>query len=170
MEGCDPGDNMENIRSGELPTLIFCIVVCQLAGVLGSVFTRSSVSTWYQTLTKPWFTPQGWIITTVWLVLFTLMGLSLFLVYREGLTRVDVRMALGIFAVQLLVNVLWSMVFFGLRWPMGGLAIIAVLWFLIALTILKFWAISREAALLLIPYLLWVCFAAFLNYSIWRLN
>jgi tryptophan-rich sensory protein len=98
------------------------------------------------------------------------MGLSLFLVYREGLTRVDVRMALGIFAVQLLVNVLWSMVFFGLRWPMGGLAIIAVLWFLIALTILKFWAISREAALLLIPYLLWVCFAAFLNYSIWRLN
>ena len=161
---------MESIRSGELPTLIFCIVVCQLAGVLGSVFTRSSVNTWYQDLTKPWFTPPGWVITTIWLVLFTLMGLSLFLVYREGLSRVDVRIAVGIFAIQLLVNVLWSMAFFGLRWPMGGLVTIAVLWVLIALTILKFWPISREAALFLMPYLLWVCFAAFLNYSFWRLN
>lgn len=161
---------MESIRSGELTTLIFCIVVCQLAGVLGSVFTRSSVNTWYQDLTKPWFTPPGWVITTIWLVLFTLMGLSLFLVYREGLSRVDVRIAVGIFAIQLLVNVLWSMAFFGLRWPMGGLVTIAVLWVLIVLTILKFWPISREAALFLMPYLLWVSFAAFLNYSFWRLN
>jgi tryptophan-rich sensory protein len=98
------------------------------------------------------------------------MGLSLFLVWREGTNGADRKIALGVFAAQLIVNVLWSWAFFGLESPLAGIAVIAVLWLLILQSILRFWPISRNAALLLVPYILWVSFAAFLNYTIWRLN
>jgi tryptophan-rich sensory protein len=154
----------------ELPRLIVCILICQSAGIIGSFFTSSSVSTWYATLNKPEFTPPGWVISTVWIILFTLMGISLFLVWREGFDRQEVKSALYIFVAQLIVNVLWSGAFFGLRSPLAGIIVIAALWALILLTIVKFWPISRAAALLLVPYILWVSFAAFLNFTIWRLN
>jgi benzodiazapine receptor len=98
------------------------------------------------------------------------MGLSLFLVWREGTSGADRKIALGVFAAQLLVNVLWSWAFFGLESPLAGIAVIVVLWLLILQSIIRFWPISRNAALLLVPYILWVSFAAFLNYTIWRLN
>jgi tryptophan-rich sensory protein len=161
---------MEKMRLKELPTLILCIIICQAAGVVGSVFTSSSVSTWYPTLIKPSFTPPGWVIGLVWTILFTLMGISLFLIWREGQFRADVKESIYIFAAQLVVNVLWSWAFFGLHSPLAGLAVIAVLWVLILLTIVKFWPISRGAAMLLVPYILWVSFAAFLNFTIWSLN
>jgi len=161
---------MNSIEARELPRLILSILICQAAGIIGFIFTSSSVSTWYTSLIKPEFTPPGSVISAVWLVLFTLMGVSLFLVWREGLNRQEVKSALYIFAAQLIVNVLWSGAFFGLRSPTAGIIVIAVLWALILLTIIKFWPISRTAALLLFPYLLWVSLAAFLNYSIWRLN
>jgi benzodiazapine receptor len=161
---------IKSIKTSELPRLILSIMICQAAGIIGSIFTSSSVSTWYTTLTKPEFTPAGSLISAVWLMLFTLMGISLFLVWREGLSRPEVKSALYIFAAQLIVNMLWSGVFFGLRSPLAGMIAIAVLWALILLTIAKFWPISKTAALLLVPYILWVSFAAFLNYSIWRLN
>jgi translocator protein len=161
---------MEKIRPKELPKLILCIVICQAAGVIGSVFTSSSVSTWYPTLIKPSFTPPGWVIGLVWTILFTLMGISLFLVWREGLDGPHVKRAVYIFAAQLVVNVLWSWAFFGRQSPLAGLAVIAVLWVLILLTIVKFWPISREAALLIVPYILWVSFAAYLNFTILNLN
>jgi benzodiazapine receptor len=161
---------IKSIKTSELPGLILSIMICQAAGIIGSIFTSSSVSTWYTTLTKPEFTPAGSLISAVWLMLFTLMGISLFLVWREGLSRPEVKSALYIFAAQLIVNMLWSGVFFGLRSPLAGMIAIAVLWALILLTIAKFWPISKTAALLLVPYILWVSFAAFLNYSIWRLN
>lgn len=161
---------MEKIGPKELTKLILCIIICQAAGVVGSVFTSRSVSTWYPTLVKPGYTPPGWVIGLVWIVLFTLMGVSLFLVWREGLRRPDVRKSVYIFSAQLVVNVLWSWAFFGQHSPLAGLAVIAVLWILILLTIIKFWQISRGAALLLVPYILWVSFAAFLNFTIWRLN
>ncbi len=161
---------IKSIKASELPRLVLSIMICQAAGIIGSIFTSSSVSTWYTTLTKPEFTPPGSVISAVWLVLFTLMGISLFLVWREGLSRQEVKSALVIFAAQLIVNVLWSGAFFGLRSPLAGMIVIAVLWALILLTIAKFWSISKTAALLLVPYILWVSFAAFLNYSIWRLN
>lgn len=154
----------------ELPRLIICILICQSAGIIGSFFTSSSVSTWYATLNKPEFTPPGWVISTVWIILFALMGISLFLVWREGADRPKVKSALYIFIAQLIVNVLWSGAFFGLRSPLAGIIVIAALWALILLTIIKFWPISRAAALLLVPYILWVSFAAFLNFTIWRLN
>lgn len=161
---------MINIKKGDIPNLLFSIIVCQAAGVLGSIFTKSSVTTWYPTLQKPWFTPSGGVISTVWILLFTLMGVSLFLVLREGFGRSDIKVAVYVFAAQLVVNVLWSFAFFGLRSPPGGIIVIALLWLLILQTIVRFRRISGEAALLLVPYIVWVSFAAFLNYTIWRLN
>lgn len=161
---------MTVIARQEIPRLILAIAICQLAGALGSVFTSSSVSTWYPRLIKPSFTPPGSVIGGVWIVLFTLMGISLFLVWRDGKRDADWKIALGVFAAQLVVNVLWSWAFFGQQSPLAGIVVIAVLWLLILQTIVRFWPISKNAAWLLVPYILWVSFAAFLNYTIWQLN
>lgn len=150
--------------------LALSILICQSAGIIGSAFTSSSVLTWYPMLTKPAYTPSGQIIGSVWVALFTLMGISLFIIWREGIYKPEVNSALYIFAAQLVVNVLWSAAFFGLRSPLAGIIVIAILWTLVLITILRFWPIDRTAALLLVPYILWVSFAAFLNYDIWRLN
>ena len=161
---------MNPITLRELARLILCIAICQIAGVIGSVFTASSVTTWYPTLVKPWFTPPGSIISAVWIAIFTLMGLSLFLIWRKGISSMNGKIALGVFAAQLLVNILWSYAFFGLQSPLVAVIVIVVLWLLILQNIIRFWSISKNAALLLVPYILWVSFAAFLNYTIWRLN
>jgi tryptophan-rich sensory protein len=141
-----------------------------MAGVIGSIFTASSVTSWYPTLVKPSSTPPGFYIGLIWIVLFTLMGISLFLIWRETPSNPAARIALYFFAVQLIVNVLWSVAFFGMRSPISGLVVIAFLWVLILITIIKFWPINGTAALLLIPYIVWVSIAAYLNFSIWRLN
>jgi translocator protein len=161
---------MNKMKPGELKKLVLSLIICQMAGVIGSIFTSSSVSTWYATLYKPGFAPPGSTIGLVWLFLFTLMGISLFLVWREGLDRPDVKTAIYFFAAQFVFNVMWSWAFFGLQSPLSGLVVIAVLWVFILATIIKFWPISRIAAILLVPYLLWVSFAAYLNYIIWTLN
>lgn len=137
---------------------------------MGSVFTRISVGTWYAALKKPSFTPPNWVFSPVWITLFVLMGIAAFLVWNKGLSDQKVRIALSIFSVQLILNVLWSAMFFGLRSPLAGLIEIAVLWIAILLTILYFFRVSNTAGMLLIPYILWVSFAAVLNFSIWRLN
>jgi tryptophan-rich sensory protein len=161
---------MKNINKEDAIKLILSIVACQVAGSMGSIFTNMSVSTWYPTLIKPWFTPPAGVIPAVWIMLFTLMGVSLFLVWREGFSRPEVKLAIYVFAAQLVVNILWSAAFFGLRSPLAGLVVIIVLWITILLTIVKFWPVSRNAALLLVPYILWVSFAAYLNYSFLMLN
>lgn len=158
------------MKRDELIKLAISLLICQLAGVIGSMFTSSSVLTWYPMLIKPAYTPSGQIIGLVWIVLFTLMGISLFIVWREGRGKPEVNFALFIFAAQLIVNVLWSAAFFGLKSPFDGMIVIAILWALILITTFRFWQINRTAALLLVPYILWVSFAAFLNYRIWRLN
>jgi len=161
---------MQDIRKEDIPKLILCIITCQGAGILGSVFTNMSVSTWYPTLAKPWFTPPNGFIPAVWILIFTLMGLSLFLVWRESSVRPEARVAIYVFALQLVVNILWSAAFFGLKSPSAGLIVIALLWIMILLTIFKFWRISRWASILLAPYILWVSFAAYLNYALMVLN
>ena len=161
---------MDDIRQGEIPKLVLSILICQAAGIAGSFFTASSLEGWYPTLIKPAFTPPGGLIGLVWIILFTLMGLALFLVIREGTEKPEVKAALIIFALQLVVNVLWSLAFFGLKSPLAGIVVILILWALILLTIIRFLPISRAAALLMVPYILWVSFAAFLNISIWWLN
>lgn len=161
---------MKSIKLNEIFSLILCIAVCETAGIMGSLFTARTVTTWYPTLEKPWFTPPGSVISAVWIILFALMGLSLFLVWQKGITSKSSRIALGVFSLQLMVNILWSYAFFSLQSPVAALAVIALLWLLILQCIIRFWHISKYAAVLLIPYILWVSFAAYLNYSLWRLN
>jgi len=150
--------------------LIGSIVIAQLAGQIGAIATSTSVQTWYVTLNKPIFTPPNWLFAPVWITLYTLMGLSLFLIWRLGLQTRGVNLALALFGVQLLLNTLWSIAFFGLRSPLAGLVVIIPLWIAIAATIALFLPLSRPAGMLLIPYLLWVSLAAALNAAILLLN
>jgi tryptophan-rich sensory protein len=150
--------------------LASAIIICQLAGVIGSVFTSSSVQTWYTELTLPSFAPPGWFIGIVWITLYTLMGISLYLVWNKGLRNKRVKNSLYLFGLQLILNALWSILFFGLRSPLFGLIEIIILWAAIVLTILRFYKISKKAGLLLIPYIVWVSVALVLNFSIWWLN
>jgi benzodiazapine receptor len=149
---------------------IGAVAICEGAGVLGSLFTTPRIGTWYQTLTLPSFAPPSWVFGPVWITLYFLMGLSLFLVLRQGHSGVPIQGAILIFAVQLFLNVLWSFLFFGLESPLLGLVEIIILWAFILLTIWQFYRISRPAAYLLIPYIVWVTIAAALNYAIWSLN
>jgi benzodiazapine receptor len=158
------------MKSTEVLKLLSSVVVCQLAGIIGSVFTASSVSTWYAALRKPSFTPPGWVFGPVWISLYALMGVAAYLVWRSGLSHREVRIALTLFVAQLVLNALWSAMFFGLRSPLAGFIDISVLWVLIVLTIFYFLKVSTTAGVLLVPYIVWVTFAGVLNYSIWAMN
>ena len=158
------------MKKTDIYKLALAIIVCEAAGLIGSIFTRSSLSDWYPSLIKPRFTPSDWVFAPVWVGLYLLMGVAAFLVWRRGFDRQDVRNALSFFAVQLALNVLWSVFFFGLQSPLAGLLVIIVLSIAILLTIRSFLPISYPAALLLIPYFLWTAFATGLNISIWYLN
>ncbi len=150
--------------------LLISVAACQLVGVIGSFFTRPAIPGWYAGLNKPSFTPPGWLFGPAWITLYLLMGIAAYLVWNRGAARQGVRTALAVFLVQLLLNAAWSPVFFGLRSPLAGAIIIVLLWLAIAATIFLFWKISRCAALLLLPYLLWVTYASALNISIYFLN
>jgi translocator protein len=161
---------MRDMKLKDILKLIVCVVACLAAGAIGSVFTRSAIPTWYATLEKPSFNPPNWLFAPVWTLLYILMGVAAFLVWRKGLENRQVRLALIVFLIQLVLNALWSVVFFGLESPLYGLAIISILWVAILVTVIKFCSISRVASVLMWPYLLWVTFAAVLNASIWLLN
>ena len=150
--------------------LIISILICQFAGVVGSIFTYPAISGWYGSLAKPFFTPPNWAFAPVWLTLFALMGISLYLVWAQQSTKVSANKGLKFFKIQLALNVLWSIVFFGLQSPVLGLVVIVLLWFAILYTILEFWRASRNAAWLLVPYIVWVTIAAALNAGVWLLN
>jgi translocator protein len=160
----------ELLKAADIPQLVFCIVICQLAGGLGSYFTRPAIPTWYATLKKPLLTPPDWIFAPVWITLYVLMGIAVFLVWQQPFTRSQKQKALIFFSVQLILNALWSYLFFGLRSPLAGLAGITALAILIVFTIRSFLRISFPAGILLVPYLLWVGYAAGLNFSICILN
>ena len=146
------------------------ILVCLLIGFLSSIATQSSVNDWYTTLNKPSFTPPNELFAPVWTALYIMMGISAGMVWSKGYHHIWVKTALYHFVFQLLFNALWSIVFFGLKNPLLGLVVILILLTLIILTIKWFRIISRPAAYLLVPYMLWVGFAAVLNYRIWALN
>lgn len=145
-------------------------LICQLAGVIGSIFTSKSVNTWYTTLQKPSLTPPGSVIGIVWICLFVLMGISLYIVWDKWPRNKNSKSALIIFGIQLALNILWSVFFFGLRNPLLAFIEIIILWLMILATIFRFYKVSRTAAYLLVPYILWVSFASYLNLIIWRLN
>jgi len=144
------------------------VIVCFTASAAGAIASIQAKS-FYANLTQPEWAPPGWLFGPVWSTLFALMAIAAWLVWREG--RFDKhRGVLNLFIIQLIPNVLWSWLFFALN--KGGLAFadIILLWVLIAATIISFWRVNRLASAMLIPYLLWVSFAAFLNYSVWQLN
>jgi len=150
--------------------LVIAIIVSELAGVIGSLFTMPSIPGWYANVTKSALTPPSWVFCPVWTTLYALMGIAAFLVWKKGWNRRDVKIALGIFAGQLVLNTLWSIIFFGLHSPGGAFIEIIFLWLVILATIIAFAKISKPAAWLLIPYILWVSFASYLNFMIWMLN
>ncbi len=163
-------DEMEQSKINNILKLVTSIFICLFAGFIGSIFTSPSIPTWYATLTKPSFNPPSWIFAPVWTTLFVLIGISLYMVWNKGLQDKKVKISLFIFSVQLVLNVLWSFLFFGLHSPFYAFLEIIILWAAIVLTIVNFFKVSRTAGLLLLPYIFWVSFAAILNFSIWRLN
>jgi tryptophan-rich sensory protein len=141
------------------------------AALIGSLFTgREALDSWYANLNKPFFNPPGWVFGPVWTTLYALMAVSAFLVWQKGLDTRAVRIALAFFVLQLILNALWTPLFFGAKMPLAAFIEILLLWAAILLTILTFAHVSRLAALLLVPYITWVSFAALLNASIWLLN
>ncbi|MDD3531182.1 MAG: tryptophan-rich sensory protein [Candidatus Pacebacteria bacterium] len=150
--------------------LIISVAVSELAGVIGTVFTVSSIPTWYAALTKPVLNPPAWVFGPVWTLLYALMGVALFLVWKNGFDRRGVKIAVGIFACQLILNTLWSIIFFGLHALGTAFVEIIFLWFSIVATIWTFAKVSQPAAWLLVPYIAWVSFASYLNYALWALN
>lgn len=136
----------------------------------GNVATSESVRDWYPSLRKPAGTPPSWVFGPVWTVLYFLMAVGAWLVWRCSARPRARRVALILFFVQLAFNVLWSVIFFALRSPGAAMVEMLVLWTLIAATQRKFWKVSTLAGLLLAPYLAWVTYAAYLNFGIWRLN
>jgi len=161
---------MKNIKITDIVKLVISIIACQCAGLIGSLFTTPAITTWYATLQKPPFTPPNWLFAPAWITLYLLMGISAFIIWRRGLDNRWAKQALIVFLIQLVLNALWSIAFFGLESPLYGVIVIATLWVAILLTILKFFKVSSVAAVLMLPYILWVTFAAVLNISIWVLN
>ena len=150
--------------------LLIALGVVQMAGIIGSFFTTSKIPNWYAELAKPELAPPNWVFAPVWISLFVLIGISAFLVWERGLKRKDVKIGLGVFVFQLILNTFWSIIFFGLESPGWALAWIVLLWMAIIINIYLFLRVSKFAGLLLVPYVLWVSFAAYLNYAIWILN
>ena len=150
--------------------LIIAIVVSELAGIVGSVFTVSAIPNWYAGLVKPALNPPSWVFGPVWTTLYALMGVAAFLVWKNDWEKKAVKTTLGVFGIQLFLNATWSIIFFGLHNPGWASVDIVALWLAIVWTMVVFSKISKPAAYLLVPYLLWVSFASYLNYSIWVLN
>lgn len=161
---------MDKLKARDIPALAGAVFICQLAGLVGSIFTTPAIPTWYASLNKPFFTPPSWVFAPVWVTLFTLMGLSLFIVLRKGFEKPATKNAVSLFGTQLALNMFWSVAFFGLRSPLYGLFVIVLLWAAVLATIAVFYRISRTAAMLLIPYFLWGSYASALNFSILVLN
>jgi tryptophan-rich sensory protein len=154
----------------EIIKLILAVLVSEFAGMVGSLFTFPSIVGWYAGLRKPGFTPPNWLFGPVWITLYFLMGVSLYLAWKKGLSKKRVKGSMEMFGVQLALNALWSVLFFGLHSPLYGLICIAALWIAIVATMVKFYGISKEAVALLLPYILWTTIAMALNYYIWILN
>jgi len=150
--------------------LFVAVLICECAGIIGSFFTAPSVPGWYAGLTKSSINPPGWVFAPVWTALYALMGIAAWLVYDKGFKKPEVKKALAVFAAQLALNTLWSIVFFGAHSVLAGVVVIVILGVMILWTILLFRRISKAAAWLLVPYILWVSFATVLNISLYVLN
>lgn len=151
--------------------LLISIGICYLAAAIGSLFTAPSINTWYVYLNKPFYNPPNWIFGPIWTVLYSMMGYALFLALSSKKNDGNKSNSeIHWFALQLILNTLWSIVFFGLHLPGIAFILIIFLWISILVTIHEFFSILKLAGILLIPYLCWVTFAGILNASIVILN
>jgi len=150
--------------------LVISIVASFAAAGIGSLFTFKAIPTWYAGLKKPRYTPPNWAFGPVWTILYILMGISVFLVWQKGLATPGVMLAFTLFWVQLAFNALWSVIFFGRKSKGGGVIVIAILWLLILATMIASFRVSVWAGALLVPYIVWVSIASYLNVGIWILN
>ena len=149
--------------------LVIFLVACFVAAGIGGAVTTPKIATWYATLAKPTWNPPNWIFGPVWSALYFCMAIAAWLVWRQdGVSGAT--LPLTLFAVQLALNVLWSCIFFGLEKPGFAFVEVLFLWLAIAATMILFWQRSSAAGILFLPYLAWVSFASFLNFTIWRLN
>lgn len=153
----------------KITPLILSVLIAQSAGLIGTIFTASSITTWYATLIKPEWTPPSWLFGPAWITLYTLMGIAAWMIWKQR-KKPAARSALKVYGAQLVLNSIWSPLFFGLQNP--GLAFfeIIILLITIVLTIIFFWRINKWAGIILLPYLAWSSFATFLNFTIWQLN
>jgi len=169
--------------------LLASIIICELAGVVGSVFTSPEIEAWYKNLKKPAFNPPNWVFGPAWIIIFILMGISLYLVWQKKFEpkiisaqtynplsqkflsgswrRLNIVL---IFVTQLVLNILWSVLFFGAHSVAAGFFELLMLWFAIVFTMVNFHRVSKVATWILLPYILWVSFAGILNFYIWILN
>ncbi|MBC8469082.1 MAG: tryptophan-rich sensory protein [Planctomycetes bacterium] len=150
--------------------LVCSVSVCLLTGFLGSFVTMDSITTWYADLSRPSFTPPDWTFGVVWPILYVMMGVSAFLIWERGINKRQIKVAMGLFVLQLVLNGIWTPIFFGLHMIALALVEIVLLWVAILLTIIAFWRISKASTFLLFPYILWVSFAVVLNAAFWYLN
>jgi tryptophan-rich sensory protein len=157
------------MKKNKLFLLLLLVLICEGVGLLGSIFTIPAISTWYAGLVKPTFNPPSFLFAPVWTILYFLMGTSLFLVLQKKLKK-QKNFLIALFTVQLFLNFLWSIIFFGWHQPLLAFLEILFLWISIALLIIDFWKFSKSAAISLMPYIAWVSFAAFLNLAIVLLN
>ena len=149
--------------------LIVFLAICFAAAGIGGAVTTPKIATWYATLAKPSWNPSNWIFGPVWSALYFCMAVAAWLVWRQGGFK-DAILPLTLFGFQLILNVLWSCIFFGLEKPGVAFVEVLLLWAAIAATMIAFWQRSMIAGILFLPYLAWVSFASVLNFTIWRLN
>ncbi len=163
-----PFGGVELSTSKKAVGTFLAILGCNAVGLLGTLFTSTDTA-WYTTLTKPSWQPPGWLFGPMWTLLYTLMGIALFRIWSRR-EEDGAKPALGFFAAKLVLNGIWSPIFFGAQAISVALVVIAMLAGVLALTIRQFWSLDRPAALMLVPYLAWVSFATILNAAIVSLN
>lgn len=151
-----------------LKKLLICLAIPLAVGGLSALVSGGMDS--YDTLRQPPFSPPGWLFPVAWSILYLLMGYSSYRILTSGADPQAIRSALTLYGIQLILNALWSPVFFGLQWRLAAFFILLILWVFILLTIRSFHAIDSKAADLLLPYLLWVTFAGYLNFGAYVLN
>lgn len=161
---------LDKNKGYEIPKLITALGVTLITGFIGTFFTAEPLTTWYTNLNKPYWTPPDWAFGPIWTMIYILIGIAAYLIWKNGLERKDVKIALLVFALQLILNLLWSVLFFGFKSIYGGLIEIIILWITILFNFILFYRISKFAGILFLPYLVWVTIASYLNYSIYILN
>jgi tryptophan-rich sensory protein len=146
------------------------ILGCELVGFVGSAFTFSAIKDWYVYLNKPFFSPPNYLFGPVWTILYALMGISAYLIWKKGYKNSKIKSALNLFVIQLALNFIWTPIFFGAKQLLLAFVVIVAMWIYIFKTIKAFGKINKVASYLLYPYLAWVSFASILNFSVWFLN